>query len=505
MLSCIGHLRIFAVAISAISVISFAETAGSIPSDSALYVLETPDEKGRTPSMIAEEIRKDRAIAAKREAQKAKIQEERRQVVSLRSNESDCLAYLPSEYRCLVTVGEFNRRLAVDLGLLDVINDSLDMEKQAMMVRSTILTALLDDRFIEATLNNQGKQLFQTQVQEAWRGHLAKQEAVIGEARLRRLFQERKALFGPKRKTKLEFLGSSDSSFLEALLTCFRDSQLQKISNGKVSLNDPKGEKCGLDGIFKWGKLQDEDLSESLSQVVSELGNGEITKVIRGEFGWFVIAVASELIVPALTYEQSLPLLIYLANSPESNIETESMARFAKNHQQKAPARRRVGLNDPVIQVWLLPGKMSKNEKKPDRQEWSDTALVGSISIRTSSLPSDIECEVLNAMQLDTHGIIKSRFGTFYFKAESKTPASKYDDRRHCDQGEKDMVAAPNELIQKIIGDVSSKEKDFKRNILDSLLSSAEPTKPGNGGLFSLRMRWVSENVSIAENLLKQF
>lgn len=503
MLSAIGHLRIFAVAIAALNSMPSAKEDVRIPPDSAFHVPETPDEKGRTPSMIAEEIQKDRAIAAKREAQRAKVQEERRQAVSLRSNESDCLAYLPSEYRCLVTVGEFNRRLAVDLGLLDAIKDSLDMEKQVMRVRGTILTVLLDERFIEATLNNQGN-IFQAQVQEAWRGHIAKQETVIGEARLRRLFQERKALFGSKRKAKLEFLGSSDSSFLEAILNCFSDSRLEKVSNGKVPLNDPKGEKCGLDTIFKWGKLHDGDLPESLSQVVSELGKGEFTKVIRGEFGWFVIAVAGEEVVPALTYEQSLPLLIYLANSPESAIETEAMARLAKNHQQKTPARHRAGLNDPVIQVWLLPGKMSKKKKNPDRQEWSDTALVRSISIRTSSLPPDVQCEALSAMQLNSRGIIKSRFGTFYFKAESKMPTSKYEDREHCNRGGEPQAAVPNGLVQ-IMADLSSKEKDFKRNFLDSLLSSAEPGKTGNGGLFSLRTRWVSENVSLAENLLKQF
>jgi hypothetical protein len=454
---------------------------------------EIPDEKGRTPSEIAAEQRRDQAVARELESRKAEALEERRRAVSVPSDAGECLAYHRGDRRCLVTVGEFNRRLADDRQWVDAAGDSLLRTEQILDVRNRLLASLLEERYANALVDGQGEAGIQAE--EAWRAQLAGIEASVGEDKLRALYRKHAAAFGPRREVQAEFLGASDSSFLDSLVRCMLDAPragaLGKNESAGSALrkSEPAATGCASGRLYLWGKLEAGDLPEALPRITGKLRQGEISEIVRGRFGWFVVAAARVVEIPAKTYEESRPLLAYMVSLPETPAGTAA-----------DPARR----EDPVLRAWLLPRAASGKGRKISLANWSDTGLVSALRLRLSDLPAGVACEAAAHLRRSGRGISHTRFGTWYFQAEENLSAVRPGKGDPCDQ----EIAAPRSEpgpLSMAAEYLASKEMDFKRNLLEARTNASGGAGSGPRDEPSQRAKWIAENVTLANNVLRRF
>jgi hypothetical protein len=502
--------RAWAAAILAIlCVAALAAASAGTPAASAPDAGEIPDEKGRTPSSIAAEQRQEQANAERIQARKDLVQEERRRAVSVPSDANECLAYHRSERRCLVTVGEFNRRLEDDGQWVEGGGDSVLQTAQLLEIRKRLLASLLQERYADALVGGQDEAGIQAE--EAWRANLAGLEASVGEEKLHALYRKHAAAFGPRREVQAEFLGASDSSFLDSLVQSMIDPpQADPPQAAAPRKNAAPGKDDASRRLYLWGKLQPGDLPEVLPRVTRNIRQGEISEIIRGRFGWFVVAAARVVDIPAKTYEESRPLLAHMAGIPEASAGGPAGGPGGKGAGGKKPSavpgREKPDAEparpeDPVVRVWLMPRAAPGKGKKPYPPAWSDTGLVSALRLRLSDLPAGVGCEAAAHLRRNGGGISQTRFGTWYFRAGESPSVAMAGQAEPCGveietaRSEPDPFSMAAEYL-------ASKEKEFKRSILEA---RRDATGSGPRDESSLRAKWVAENVTLANNVLKRF
>lgn len=447
---------------------------------------EPRDEKGRTAADVAEEIRVDQEASALRQARKARALEAGRQALFLPSDPGECLAYHRVERRCLVTAGDFNRRMAADAHWAERLGDLGAQAAPLLRLRKELLAGFLEESYqdaLAATRDKAGKP-----AEEAWRAHLDGMLGAAGDQRLRALYRKHAASFGPGREVQAEFLGASDSSFLDSLVGCELEHPPAAPAAPLREVGGRAG-RCASGRPIQWGRLEAGDLPGEMPRIVDTLRQGEVSGIVRGGFGWFVIAAVRVREIPAKTYEESRPLLAYLAEIPDP------------------PADARPGdlpAEDPHLRAWLLPrfgtGKTSGKSRRPIGPAWADTALLGSQRLRLSDLPAGMGCQALASLRKDGRGILRNRFGTWYLESESPPSAARNGAATDC---------APEEppaggIVALAAANLASKEKAFKGNILETEARTEAPSGPGVGGPPSLREKWIAENVSVENTLLER-
>jgi len=327
---------------------------------------EIPDAKGRTPSEIAADYARQGASAVARQAREARTLETRRQAVSVPSDTDECLAYHRSERRCLVTVGEFNRRLASDTRWTETLRDSGSQTDQILETRSKLLAALLEERYHDALVENPGNA--GRLAEDAWQAQLAGTSAPADDEKLRALFRKHAAAFGPRREVRAEFLVASDSAFLDSLVGCMLDTS----RTDGPQVNGPAGKRCASGPFFQWVKPRPEELTEEWRKVSRDLRKGEMSGIARCRFGWFVAAATQVTEVPGKTFEESRPVLAYMQGlrdpSAGDSARTQAPPGAAGNRAGNGEGR-----DDPKVRVWLLPRTASGKDRKPPSPAWTDT------------------------------------------------------------------------------------------------------------------------------------
>jgi hypothetical protein len=456
------------------------------------------EEKGRPVSEILAEQRQYRAIAEQLEARRAEALEARRRAVSVPSDADECLAFHRVERRCLVTVGAFNRRLADDAQWLEGGGDSVLQTDRILDIRNRLLATLLEDRFADALVDGGGAGL---QAEDAWRDHLAGIAAAAGNGTLRDLYRRHAATFGPRREVQAEFLGASDSSFLDSLVRCM----LATAPAGADREAGPAGKGCASGRRFLWGKLRPGDLADDLPRVTGALRQGEISEIVRGRFGWYVIAAARVVEIPAKTYEESRPLLAFMAGlkAPPGG-PGDGKEKPPAVPGPGRPAAASAGGEDPALRVWLLPRTAPAKGRGPAQPAWSDTTLAAPLRLRLSALPDGVACEAAAQLRRSGRGMAKSRYGTWYFLAEEKLSAVQHGKEDACDPETGTPGPAPD-LFTMASEELASKEKSFKLNFLETQPRAPEAAGSGAASSREVRTRWIAENVILEKSTLMRF
>lgn len=262
-----------------LGVAAFAGGPSRHPAESPPAAEESRDEKGRTASDVAEEVRLDREASALRQARKVRALEEHRTSLFLPSDTGDCLAYHRVERRCLVTAGDFNRRLAADAHWAERIGDSGDPAARIPGIRRELLAVFLEESYLAALAESRDKA--GKQAEEAWRAHLDGMLGAADDGLLRALFRKHAASFAPRREVQADFLGASDSSFLDSLVGC----ELELPQAAPASPLREKGGKagwCASGRPIQWGRLEAGDLPGDMSRIADTLRQGEVSGMVRG-------------------------------------------------------------------------------------------------------------------------------------------------------------------------------------------------------------------------------
>jgi hypothetical protein len=462
---------------------------------------ETPNEKGQTPSEIAAEYARQGASAAARQAREAQAMETRRQAVSVPSDTDECLAYHRSERRCLVTVGEFNRRLASDTRWTETMADSGSNSgsesARILEIRSKLLATLIEERYHDELVENPGKA--GRLAEEAWQAQLAGITASGDEEKLRASYRKHAASFAPQREVRAEFLAASDSAFLDSLVGCMLDTSRTRGPQAK----DSAERRCASASLYRWAKPRPEELPEIWRRTSRQLRKGEISGIVRCRFGWFVAAATQVTEVPGKSYAEARPLLEYMQGLRDPSEAIPAPAN--KNAPTAAPGIRDGNperLDDSGVRVWLLPSAVSGNGRKSLPPAWTDTVALGALRLRLSDLPADVACEASALLRKDNRAFLKSRFGTWYFRADKNLPASPDGKRKPC--GEEPLSRPPAPDIVSLAAEaLAGKERDFKRRFLESQSGSGDVS--GGGAALPPLSRWIAENVTLEDNVLKRF
>lgn len=465
----------------------------------AMDARETPDEKGQTPSEIAADYARQSAAAVARQAREAQTLETRRQAISLPSDTDECLAYHRSERRCLVTVGEFNRRLASDTRWTGAMADSGSQSAQILKIRSKLLAAILAERYRDALVDNPGTA--GSPAEEAWQAHLAGIAAAADDGKLRALFRKHADLFAPRREVQAEFLYASDSSFLDSLVGCMLDTTRAAGPQAKGAA----GTRCAAGPVFQWAKPRPEELPEEWRTLSRRLSRGEISGIARCRFGWFVAAATRVTEVPGKTYAESRPLLAYMQGL------TDPAAVSADSAHMRAAAGLRAGnpenREDPLVRVWLLPRAAAGKDRKLPSPAWKDTVLLGALRLRLSALPAEVGCEARSLLRRDSRALLKSRFGNWYVQAERNLPAAPNGEGKPC--GDNPLARAPAPTLVSLAAEaLAGKEREFKRGFLESQQpqqGSGEASGSAATAAFPPMEQWIAENVALEDKTLKRF
>lgn len=458
---------------------------------------ETPDAKGQTPSEIAAEYERQGAVAAARQAREAQAAEARRLAVSVPADTDECLAYHRGERRCLVTAGEFNRRLASDTRWTAVPGDSGSQDAQILKIRSKLLATLLAERYRDAKVDNPGNA--GRLAEEAWQAHLAGMSASADGGKLRALFRKHADLFAPRREVQAEFLFASDSSFLDSLVNCMLDTTTTAGPRAKGTAGTP----CAAGPVFQWTRPRPEELPDEWRTLSGRLRQGEISGISRCRFGWFAAAATRVTKVPGKTYEESRPLLAYMQGLTDpAAVSGDPANRHAASAGIPAgnPGKR----EDPQVRVWLLPRAASGKDRKLFSPAWKDTVLLGALRLRLSALPAEVGCEARALLRRDGRALLKSRFGTWYVQAEGNLPAARNGQETPC--GDEPLARAPAPDIVSLAAEaLAGKERDFKRNFLESQMGSGDAPGPASATAFPPMDQWIAENVTLEDRTLKRF
>jgi hypothetical protein len=318
------------------------------------------DEKGRTQSEISAAYEREWAASAKRDAE-------------------ECLAFLRNERRCLVTAGEFNRYLAGDARWTDAIGDSGSAAEGILQARRSVLNSLLAERYSEIlAASPRGDGLL---AEEAWRTHLSEIASAFGRERLRASYRRHAALFAPQREVQAVYLAATDSVYLDSLVRYMLTAARKTAGAPKDSARGG----CGFEA--HWERLLPQEVPPEFAGAAAGLEVGEVSGLRRSRFGWFVAAATRVTEIPGKSFEEALPLLLYLPETPGKAVSSATPEGGPAAFRPEGPGKKTPEDGDLPLRVWLLPLLAPGNGGKAPRPDWPDTARVNALRLRLSDLP----------------------------------------------------------------------------------------------------------------------
>lgn len=479
--------------------LAFLQASGS-DLNSARTATEIPfqdvrDEKGRTASDIALELRQSSEAAAKKQAAQVEAREEELRSIRIPLEREECLAYHRGERRCLVTSGELNARLAENPDASDGTGIHTGNPEARLAARTSALDVLLHERFIQAMADRIDQGDLRGVGIEAWQAHLNESTAAVGEARLRRLYRKHyRNLFAPKKSATVWMMGSSDSSFVDSLAKASLQSDM-----GTANQTRPQKKGSTKGRSFRWQKISSQEVPRELSRVVDTTGEGTLSQTIRCRFGWSVVLVTKVDRVPEIPYSDALPLLLELAAIDDLN----GPSRKAVNPKPRS-------MEDLAFKAWLLPQSTIPKGLRVSKPDWTDTNRVSGLLLRLEDLPMNPGIEFLGILMRNRSSFLQNKYGTWYFRVPEGVSRNHDMLSASLSYQENQRQAMEEESVyglRQAIFDAKAKEMEFKSHLAAVHLAkqSLKPENADGGSAFDAAFKlWKTEDVFVESRHLQR-
>lgn len=360
------------------------------------------DGKGRDLRLLAEADSVARLEGV--ESERARLEGKRNYGRALKLGEfpADCVVSRNRDRDCILTVNEFNQAV-----LLRSPDTSADPDNAGFIrkERQRILYELLHEKFLAHQLSHGekrdslGKRLREEEADFSMRAR-----AKLGDSLLRKLYHESFArLFSARKERRYQVLGASDSAKLAALRRLPRDS---------------------LEGTFRWQTFSGETLDSGITGASREMEIGQISEPVRTPFGFILMRPVSEISIPAVPFEEAIPDLIDLANTPRTQNRSPNFAIYSYYQEYRSLF---LSPDTAELQAWLLPDRRRKSggflrdieSKRRNGAFLEDTSGTRPILIDEFRLPQSVQADLepaLSHRRGEFVGPIKSDYGTWYFR-----------------------------------------------------------------------------------------
>ncbi|HKP96875.1 MAG TPA: hypothetical protein VJ385_14055 [Fibrobacteria bacterium] len=377
------------------------------------------DPKGNDLAELARQDSLLRLEAAEKE--RARLENRLAYAEAIRLNEpaGECIAWHSRSRKCLFTVQEFNRYAEAAHPEPDSLNAAPGLP-EAEAVRIRLLSGLLRDPYLEDQLAGADKRdSLEAELQGMQARKMENYRQGPVDSTLRALYRRyRSRLFQSRKETLFQVLGSSDSAYADSLW--------------RVAARAPTPDFSARDSL-PWQTLRDADLRPEVGPILDSIPPGKIPKPIRTRFGFVLVRVRSQRVVPEIPFEQAIPLLGSLISLPGGkNPRTETaLAAYYHSHYESFLAPDTV-----LVKAWLLPGFKRKRggfareiEAGIRRKETvADTLKVAPLSMPLSFLPEEIRPKPgFRYFSAGTFfGPVNSTWGTWYFRILERKPAHRH-------------------------------------------------------------------------------
>jgi hypothetical protein len=336
-----------------------------------------------------------------------------------------CIAYGLRSGKCEVTVDEFNRHALTISFPKTVPLDS---------VRIRILDKALNVAYYAGKAEETGfvsdpgmQQTIAARMRASSGGGNC---AAISDSLLKSLYaQYYDSMFAERERVEVDLLGSTDSLYIDSLLSILSHSQAMDTAKGKK--NSKRNRMASFN--VPWMHLQIEELPEELARATDSLAVGAFTKQIATSYGYFILRIARVSVINKIPFEKARDQLFNLVCSGKLHGARKNAEKDAQNFYNLHKTRFRTP-DTLLLRAWLLPGASAAGysgfyKEKIDSAIKKDTSWIKSRPVYSIALPKQVS-GLIESWQDPVKkgsflGPMVTPFGKWYFMVTDKKTGGK--------------------------------------------------------------------------------
>jgi hypothetical protein len=303
--------------------------------------------------------------------------------------ENPCIAMQKFSDSCLIETETFNEMVRTRWDMIGEFpaNSETSSTKKILVLRHRLLQPLLENAYLKIQMKSQGL-VYGANLQTLYSTEGDKQiwPERFSDSLLKSYYHHYLRLFSADSCLEIDVLASSDSVLLDSIMSAAQSgTALKKITQADVSGRRPYT--VHLDG-YQHAFFSPVE-SESWFPDFRKMELGSWTTSIKTPFGYTYFRIHKKKRIPARSFQQALPILEQLANTPVAipnrmDLEKEALRRYRSNLEDFLVP------DTLILKVWFWPewSRYVKGDRSFTKNWERDTLNLAAKTMSQFELPS---------------------------------------------------------------------------------------------------------------------